>query len=54
MPDREPHQNSYVFLLPHWNDETTKDLLVEGWEQHVSQPFINERCQSMPAYGHRQ
>lgn len=28
-PDREPHQISYAFLLPHWDDETTYNLRVE-------------------------
>ncbi len=34
--------------VPHWDDETTENLLVEGWDDHVSQEFINERCRSMP------
>ena len=32
---------------PHWDDRTTKELIVEGWDL-ISQHFINEKCRSMP------
>lgn len=31
----------------HWDDHSTTELIVEGWER-VSQQFINERVDSMP------
>ena len=34
--------------VPYWDDETTENLLVEGWEDHMPQLFINEKCRSMP------
>ena len=33
--------------FPHWDDRTTKELIVEGWDL-VLQSFLNEKCQSMP------
>ena len=33
--------------IPHWDDSTTKDLVVEGWDS-ISMDFINEKCSNMP------
>ena len=41
LPPKQ-HLNKY----PHWDDATTKELILEGWGQ-VSQDFINERVLSM-------
>ena len=32
---------------PHWDDVTTKELILEGWS-HVSQKYINEKVATMP------
>ncbi len=52
-PDLSPIENCWQ--LPkqhlkrylHWDDRTTKELIVEGWDL-VSDRFINEKCRSMP------
>ena len=52
-PDLAPIENcwqppkQYVQSQAHWDDDTLKELILEGWEQ-VSQEFINERVLSMP------
>jgi hypothetical protein len=33
--------------MPHWDDATTKELILEGWEL-VSQGFINKKVLTMP------
>jgi hypothetical protein len=38
---------SYVCKFPHWNDEETKALIIEGWEQ-VSQDYINRMVRTYP------
>ena len=36
--------------VPHWDDRTTKGyIIVDGWEEYVTQKFINKRVCSMPA-----
>ena len=53
-PDLAPIENywqppkQYVKKFPHWDDESTKDLIVEGWNEHVKTEFINIRVASMP------
>jgi hypothetical protein len=37
----------YVKKFPHWNEQDTKELALEGWEK-VSHDFINDRINSMP------
>ena len=37
----------HLAKYPHWDDNTTKELILEGWAK-VSQEFINERCRSIP------
>lgn len=37
---------AYTRKYPHWDDETLKELIVEGWAQ-VSQRFINEKVVEM-------
>lgn len=32
---------------PHWDDATTKELIVEGWSG-VSQSFINQKVEEIP------
>ena len=39
---------AWMKRVPHWDNETTESLLVEGWEDHVSQKFINNHMRSMP------
>ena len=39
---------SWAKRTPHWDDETTESLLAEGWDEHVSQRFINKHMRSMP------
>ena len=52
-PDLSPIENcwqppkQHLKKYPHWDDHTTKKLIVEGWNL-VSQHFINEKCRSMP------
>jgi hypothetical protein len=52
-PDLSPIENcwlppkAHVRKFPHWDDSTTKELILEGWEQ-VSQEFINKQIDSMP------
>ena len=52
-PDLSPIENCWqpvkqeLYKSPHWDDETTKGLIYEGWS-HVSQGFINEKVASMP------
>ena len=37
----------YLRKISHWDDSTTKDLVVEGWDS-ISMNFINEKCGNMP------
>ena len=52
-PDLAPIENcwlppkQYVRQWPHWDDATTKQSILEGWEK-VTQEFINELVLSMP------
>lgn len=52
-PDLSPIENcwqppkQHLKKFPHWDDRTTEELIVEGWDL-VSQRFINEKCRSMP------
>lgn len=52
-PDLSPIENfrlptkQHLAKYPHWDDNTTKELILEGWAK-VSQEFINEGCRSMP------
>ena len=52
-PDLSPIENcwqppkQHLKKFPHWDDRTTKELIVEGWDL-VSHRFINEKCRSMP------
>ena len=52
-PDLSPIENcwqppkQYMRKFPHWDDTTTKELILEGWEQ-VTQEFINARILEMP------
>lgn len=52
-PDLSPIENcwmipkQHVRKVPHWDDETTKELIIEGWGQ-VSQEYINRQVESMP------
>ena len=52
-PDLVPIENcwlspkQYIRSQPHWDDETFKELILEGWEK-VSQEYVNERVLSMP------
>ena len=52
-PDLAPIENcwqapkQYLKKYPHWDDDTTKGLIYEGWA-NVSQAFINERVSTMP------
>lgn len=46
---QQPKQ--YVRKYPHWNDEETKCLIKEGWDQ-VSQEFINGMIKSYPERFH--
>ncbi len=32
---------------PHWDDRTTKELIVEGWNESINREFINTRVASM-------
>jgi hypothetical protein len=47
-PDLSPIENCWAVpkqhlrKFPHWDDATTKDLIVKGWS-HLSQSFIDER-----------
>ena len=38
---------NYVRKFPHWNDEETRALIIEGWEQ-VSQDYINGMVRTYP------
>ena len=38
----------HVRKFPHWDDNSLKELIIEGWGP-VSQDFINERVDQMPA-----
>ncbi|KAH8786927.1 hypothetical protein BGZ57DRAFT_880779 [Hyaloscypha finlandica] len=33
--------------MPHWDEKTTKELVLEGWEE-VPQDFINELVKTIP------
>ena len=52
-PDLSLIENCWAFSkqhlrkFPHWDDATTKELIVEGWGR-VSQAFINEKVDQMP------
>jgi hypothetical protein len=52
-PDLAPIENcwqppkQYLRKYPHWDDQTTRELIIEGWER-VSQRFIDEKVDSMP------
>ena len=52
-PDLAPIENcwrgpkQYQRKRPHWDQETLRELLREGWDQ-VSQPYINNLVLSMP------
>ena len=52
-PDLAPIENcwqgpkQYQRKRPHWDQETLRELLREGWDQ-VSQPYINSLVLSMP------
>ena len=52
-PDLSPIENcwqppkQHLRKYPHWDDATTKSLIIEGWEA-VSQRFINKKVKSMP------
>lgn len=53
-PDLAPIENCWqpskqlLRKVPHWDDEITKELILEGWD-NVSIPFINKKVESMPA-----
>ncbi len=38
---------AHMRKYPHWDDQTTKELILEGWAE-VSQSFINKLVKSMP------
>ena len=52
-PDLSPIENCWLVpksvlqKVPHWDDVTMKELILEGWG-NVSQDFINEQVNSMP------
>ncbi len=52
-PDLSPIENcwmppkQHVRKVPHWDDATTRELIVEGWAE-VSQDFINRQVELMP------
>jgi hypothetical protein len=52
-PDLAPIENcwqppkQYVKKFPHWDEDDTRELALEGWEK-VTQEFINSRVNSMP------
>jgi hypothetical protein len=52
-PDLAPIENcwlppkQHLQKYPHWDDSTTKELILEGWGR-VSQDFINDKVISMP------
>ena len=52
-PDLSPIENcwqlrkQHLRKYPHWDDATTKELIVEGWEA-VTQEFINAKVREMP------
>lgn len=54
LPDLAPIENCWqppkqiLKKYPHWDDQSTKHYIVDGWEEHVPQEFINERVNSMP------
>ncbi|KAH8731708.1 hypothetical protein GQ44DRAFT_697913 [Phaeosphaeriaceae sp. PMI808] len=33
---------------PHWDEFETRELAIEGWNERVTQDFINKRVDSMP------
>lgn len=39
--------NGYVQKRPHFDEQSLRELLIEGWEK-VSIPFINEQVHNMP------
>jgi hypothetical protein len=53
-PDLSPIENcwqppkQHLRKYPHWDDETTKGLILQGWA-NVSQKFISDKIRSMPA-----
>ena len=53
-PDLAPIENcwqgpkTWLKRVPHWDDETTESLLVEGWKEHMPKRKINEHMRSMP------
>jgi hypothetical protein len=52
-PDLAPIENcwqppkQYVKKYPHWDEQNTRELALEGWEK-ISQDFINKQVNSMP------
>ncbi|KAF2026267.1 hypothetical protein EK21DRAFT_115950 [Setomelanomma holmii] len=52
-PDFAPIENcwqppkQYVKKFPHWDENNTRELALEGWEK-VTQKLINERVETMP------
>lgn len=52
-PDLSPIENCWQSVKqnrhkdPHWDDNTTKELIYEGWT-HVSRDFINDKVALMP------
>ncbi|KAF2175431.1 hypothetical protein K469DRAFT_610770, partial [Zopfia rhizophila CBS 207.26] len=52
-PDLSPIENrwqppkQYVKKFPHWDEQDTRELAIEGWDK-VTQKFINTRVLSMP------
>jgi hypothetical protein len=38
---------NYVRKYPHWDDESTKALIIEGWDR-VSQDYINGMVKTYP------
>ena len=52
-PDLSPIENcwqppkAFTRKIPHWDDQTTRDLMQEGWDK-LSQAWINARVDTMP------
>jgi hypothetical protein len=52
-PDLAPIENywqppkQYVRKFPHWNEQDTRELALEGWDK-ISQSFINKMVERMP------